>query len=63
MEPLHPGMSYNPSYADHQELLKIIAEKELKLIKEEQHITRCTSGMFQKVRQDRTDVSTNLLNK
>lgn len=53
----HPGMSYNPSFQDHQDLLSIVGEKELKLIKEDQHLTRCTSGMFQKVTTDKRDVS------
>lgn len=57
VEPPHPGMSYNPSYEDHQDLLKIVAEKELKLIKEEKHLTRSTSGMFQKVTEGKRDVS------
>ncbi|XP_018576389.1 ribosome biogenesis protein NOP53 [Anoplophora glabripennis] len=45
----HPGMSYNPSFKDHQDLLRIVTEKEIKLIKEEDHLTRCTKGMFQKI--------------
>lgn len=57
VEPPHPGMSYNPSFTDHQDLLKIVAEKEIKLIKEEEHLTRCTKGMFQKVFPNIKDVS------
>lgn len=57
MEPPHPGMSYNPSFEDHQDLLRIVAEKEAKVIKEENHLTRCTAGMFQKVTEDKRDVS------
>lgn len=45
----HPGTSYNPSYTDHQELLNDIAQKELKLIKEEEHLNRVTTHMFKKV--------------
>lgn len=45
----HPGMSYNPSYNDHQSLLAEVAEKELKLMKDEKHLLRVTSMMFKKV--------------
>ena len=45
----HPGTSYNPSYADHQELLRQVAEKQLKFEKEEAHLNRVTTKMFQKV--------------
>lgn len=57
VEPPHPGMSYNPSYRDHQDLLKMVAEKELALIKKEEHLTRSTTGMFQKVAEGKRDVS------
>ncbi|KAH0568917.1 ribosome biogenesis protein NOP53 [Cotesia glomerata] len=49
VEAPHPGMSYNPSYEDHQDLLRKVAEKEIKLIKEEKHIERVTTKMFKKV--------------
>lgn len=48
----HPGMSYNPSFKDHQDLLKIVAEKETKIIKEEEHLARVTRQMFRKVTPD-----------
>ncbi|KAJ8956766.1 hypothetical protein NQ314_006640 [Rhamnusium bicolor] len=57
IEPPHPGMSYNPSYEDHQDLLRIVADEEIKLIKEEEHLTRCTRGMFQKVSEEKRDQS------
>lgn len=57
IEPPHPGMSYNPSFEDHQDLLKIVADREIELIKEEQHLTRCTKNMFHKVSPDSRDVS------
>lgn len=44
----HPGMSYNPSYSDHQDLLNDIAQKELELMKEEAHLDRVTTKMFKK---------------
>lgn len=56
IEPPHPGMSYNPSFEDHQDLLRIIADHETKLIKQEKHLTRCTTGMFEKVTTDKRDV-------
>ncbi|XP_008557623.1 ribosome biogenesis protein NOP53 [Microplitis demolitor] len=49
IEPPHPGMSYNPSFEDHQDLLRKVAEKEMKLIKEEKHLERVTTKMFKKV--------------
>ncbi|KAK3922937.1 Ribosome biogenesis protein NOP53 [Frankliniella fusca] len=45
----HPGMSYNPSFDDHITLLKDIADKEQKLIKEDEHIKRVTTLMFKKL--------------
>lgn len=49
VEAPHPGISYNPSYADHQDLLANVAEKEIKLMKEEAHLERVTTRMFKKV--------------
>ncbi|XP_060533750.1 ribosome biogenesis protein NOP53 [Cylas formicarius] len=57
IEPPHPGMSYNPSYKDHQDLLKQIAQKELSLIKEEEHLNRVTKDMFKKVTEEKRDTS------
>ncbi|XP_015113035.1 ribosome biogenesis protein NOP53 [Diachasma alloeum] len=51
----HPGTSYNPSYNDHQSLLREIADKELKLMKEEAHLERVTTKMFNKVSQKEKD--------
>lgn len=45
----HPGISYNPSYSDHQELLHEVTKKELELIKQEEHLDRVTTQMFKKV--------------
>ncbi|XP_014204127.1 ribosome biogenesis protein NOP53 [Copidosoma floridanum] len=47
----HPGISYNPSYADHQKLLRTVAADEIKLMKEEKHLERVTTQMFRKVTQ------------
>ncbi|CAK9806385.1 Ribosome biogenesis protein NOP53 [Anthophora plagiata] len=49
VEAPHPGMSYNPSFDDHQSLLHKVAQKELELIKEEKHLERVTTKMFKKV--------------
>lgn len=49
IEAPHPGISYNPSFEDHQDLLQDIAQKEMKLIKEEKHLERVTTKMFKKV--------------
>lgn len=53
----HPGMSYNPSFEDHQDLLKIVAEKENEVIKEEKHLNRVTKQMFSRVTEEKRDVS------
>lgn len=52
----HVGMSYNPSYMDHQNLLQEVADKELKFIKEEKHLKRVTSKMFSRVTEDENEV-------
>lgn len=49
VEPPHPGTSYNPSLKDHQDLLNKVAEKELEKLKEEAHIQRVTTQMFDRV--------------
>lgn len=48
----HPGASYNPSFTDHQNLLKKVSEKEEKLMKEQAHIQRVTTDLFSKVTAD-----------
>jgi nucleolar protein 53 len=50
------GMSYNPSYRDHQDLLQEVANKELTLIKEEKHLKRVTCKMFSRVTEDEREV-------
>lgn len=54
----HPGTSYNPSYEDHQNLLREVAQKELELMKEEAHLNRVTTHMFKKVSTDEKEKST-----
>ncbi|XP_043271711.1 ribosome biogenesis protein NOP53 [Venturia canescens] len=51
----HPGTSYNPSYDDHQDLLRQVVKKEMKLMKEEAHLNRVTNKMFQKVSIEQRD--------
>ncbi|XP_075222953.1 ribosome biogenesis protein NOP53 [Lycorma delicatula] len=48
----HPGVSYNPAPNDHNHLLQIVADKELKLIKEEKHLDRVTSAKFSKITRE-----------
>lgn len=62
IEAPHPGTSYNPTYTDHQTLLKDAVEKESKIIKEEAHIHRCTRAMFSKVTEQQKNVLTELPN-
>ncbi|XP_020706530.2 ribosome biogenesis protein NOP53 [Athalia rosae] len=49
VEAPHPGISYNPSYTDHQDLLANVAKQELELMKKEAHLNRVTTKMFKKV--------------
>ncbi|CAH0559562.1 unnamed protein product [Brassicogethes aeneus] len=55
IEAPHPGMSYNPSYEDHQDLLRMVADKETQYIKKEEYLTRVTRGMFNKVTPGKRD--------
>ncbi|CAG9793530.1 unnamed protein product [Diatraea saccharalis] len=45
----HPGVSYNPSFKEHQELLQEVVQHEQKMMKRETHLNRVTTGMFRKV--------------
>lgn len=51
----HPGTSYNPTFEDHQELLQQVEERELKIIKREDHLSRVTTSLFKKVTSDKRD--------
>lgn len=57
IETPHPGISYNPSFKDHNDLLIEIAEKEAKIIKEEKHLNRVTKDVFKKVPAGETGAS------
>uniref|UniRef100_L7LZR8 Ribosome biogenesis protein NOP53 n=2 Tax=Rhipicephalus pulchellus TaxID=72859 RepID=L7LZR8_RHIPC len=41
VEPPHPGTSYNPSHADHQDLLRRAVEVEQRKLNEERRLERC----------------------
>lgn len=52
----HPGTSYNPSLEDHLSLMAAVEDRELKIIKKEEHLDRVTTAMFKKVSaEDRDD--------
>ncbi|XP_013186088.1 ribosome biogenesis protein NOP53 [Amyelois transitella] len=51
VEPPHPGISYNPTYQEHQQLLQDVVQHEEKMMKRERHLLRVTTGMFSKVTQ------------
>lgn len=51
----HPGTSYNPSYADHQELLLKVTQEELEFTKQQQHLDRVTTQMFKKIPINKRD--------
>lgn len=53
----HPGTSYNPTLKDHQDLIKLVEDRELKIIKQEQHLNRVTTDMFKKVSAEERDSS------
>lgn len=54
-EPPHPGISYNPSLQDHQDLISKVVDREEKVIKEEKHLKRVTTLMFSKVTPEERD--------
>ncbi|XP_055911173.1 ribosome biogenesis protein NOP53 [Eupeodes corollae] len=54
-EPPHPGMSYNPSLQDHQDLINNVISKEEEIIKVEKHLKRVTTDMFSKVTPEQRD--------
>ncbi|XP_023935209.2 ribosome biogenesis protein NOP53 [Bicyclus anynana] len=45
----HPGVSYNPSYKEHQELLQEVVVHEQMMMKKQAHLQRVTTGMFRKI--------------
>ncbi|XP_063832225.1 ribosome biogenesis protein NOP53 [Ostrinia nubilalis] len=51
----HPGISYNPSFKEHQELLQEVVQHEQKMMKREAHLLRVTNGMFRKVTQEQKE--------
>ncbi|CAD0204655.1 unnamed protein product [Chrysodeixis includens] len=51
VETPHPGVSYNPSYKEHQELLQQVGAHEEKMMKKEAHLMRVTTGMFRRITQ------------
>lgn len=51
----HPGTSYNPDFKDHQKLLQEVAKREEKIMKDERHLERVTTGMFSKVTESERD--------
>lgn len=51
----HPGTSYNPTFTDHQKLLDEVKERELKIIKQEDHLNRVTTAMFDRIPASQRD--------
>lgn len=52
----HPGLSYNPAFKDHQDLLELVKEREAKLIKQEEHLNRVTTAMFDRIPATERDI-------
>lgn len=57
MQTPHPGLSYNPTLKDHQDLLEQVKEREEKIIKEEEHLERVTTSMFKRVPAVERDIA------
>lgn len=53
----HPGISYNPTFKDHQNLISSVLEQEQVIIKREEHLNRVTTSMFKKVTADQRDLN------
>lgn len=53
----HPGTSYNPTFQDHQDLLKQACEVEAKEIKQEMKIRRRLGPMLKKIPVQKKNVS------
>lgn len=53
----HPGTSYNPSLADHQALMAQVLATEEKIIRNDDHLTRVTTNMFDKVTAAQRDAN------
>lgn len=51
----HPGTSYNPSKKDHEDLLQNVIQFEEKIIRNEDHLTRVTTSMFDKMTAEQRD--------
>ncbi|XP_045525496.1 ribosome biogenesis protein NOP53 [Pieris brassicae] len=49
IETPHPGVSYNPTFKEHQELLQDVVQHEEKMMKKEAHINRVTTKMFRRI--------------
>ncbi|KAJ2954593.1 hypothetical protein O0L34_g2888 [Tuta absoluta] len=55
VEAPHPGVSYNPSFQEHQKLLQEVVQHEQKMMKREAHLLRVTTGMFSRVTQEQKE--------
>ncbi|KAI8437837.1 hypothetical protein MSG28_012055 [Choristoneura fumiferana] len=51
----HPGISYNPSFKEHQELLQEVVAHEQKIMKRGERLHRRTTGMFSRVTQQENE--------
>lgn len=51
----HPGISYNPTLTDHQNLLQDVINKEKKIIKHNEHLDRVTTLKFSKITEEERD--------
>lgn len=45
----YPGTSYNPTLRNHRALLDPVKEYELEFVKQEEHLKRVTTAMFQRI--------------
>lgn len=53
----HPGTSYNPSLKDHQDLMRLVADREEGIIRNEDHLNRVTTAMFDRITPAQRDAN------
>lgn len=55
VQPPHPGMSYNPTFDDHQELIEQVVAKEEIIIKRQERMERVVTKKFGKMTRDQVE--------
>uniref|UniRef100_A0A336LMN0 Ribosome biogenesis protein NOP53 n=1 Tax=Culicoides sonorensis TaxID=179676 RepID=A0A336LMN0_CULSO len=55
VQPPHPGLSYNPTFDDHQELIEEVVKKEETIIKKREHLERVLTNKMAKMTRDQIE--------